>query len=274
MADSTNAQDIPTGTFQLVGGYTDGDYAWSEADWKLHGDSVHVRICAVTIDMSAQVADIERGALTPADGAEFVRQKLARQEHPSLYFSESQLGAVQAALSGAGLSPYYGFSIWRANWDGVADLNGFGIAHQYQHPPYTGGHYDLSVAADYWPGVDPPLVPVVPSPQGGPVAPPPSSDSGGLSVFERDFLYTQISKLAQAAHVAIDTPPWDAPAPAPAPPPERTYTVQHGDSLSAIALQYLHDASRWPEIYAMNRAIIGDNPDLIYSGTVLRLPLQ
>src|SRR5207245_9944229 len=37
------------------------------------------------------------------------------------------------------------------------------VAKQYQHPPASGGHYDLSVVADYWPGVDPVPPPAPPS---------------------------------------------------------------------------------------------------------------
>ncbi|HUO86768.1 MAG TPA: LysM peptidoglycan-binding domain-containing protein, partial [Thermoanaerobaculia bacterium] len=49
-------------------------------------------------------------------------------------------------------------------------------------------------------------------------------------------------------------------------------TVQSGDSLSKIAQRHLGDANRWPEIYQANRAVIGDNPDLIKPGQRLRIP--
>jgi nucleoid-associated protein YgaU len=50
-----------------------------------------------------------------------------------------------------------------------------------------------------------------------------------------------------------------------------TYVVQPGDTLSSIAGQQLGDANRWPEIFALNRAIIR-NPNLIFPGQVLTLP--
>lgn len=50
------------------------------------------------------------------------------------------------------------------------------------------------------------------------------------------------------------------------------YTVQSGDSLSKIAQRHLGDANRWPEIHQANRAVIGDNPDLIKPGQRLRIP--
>lgn len=51
-----------------------------------------------------------------------------------------------------------------------------------------------------------------------------------------------------------------------------SYTVQSGDSLSKIAKHHLGDAQRWHEIYEMNRAAIGDNPDMIHPGLELTLP--
>ena len=50
----------------------------------------------------------------------------------------------------------------------------------------------------------------------------------------------------------------------------RTYTVQSGDTLSGIAQQQLGDASRWPEIFLLNRSI--RHPDRISPGHVLTLP--
>ena len=48
-------------------------------------------------------------------------------------------------------------------------------------------------------------------------------------------------------------------------------TVNKGDSLSKIAQRYLGDASRWPEIYELNKGQI-KNPDLIHPGQVFKLP--
>ena len=52
----------------------------------------------------------------------------------------------------------------------------------------------------------------------------------------------------------------------------KTYTVDSGDNLSAIAKQELGDANRWREIYDLNKDVIGDNPDLIQPGMELKLP--
>lgn len=52
----------------------------------------------------------------------------------------------------------------------------------------------------------------------------------------------------------------------------QSYTVVKGDSLSKIAKQVYGKASLWPKIYEANRDHIKD-PDLIYPGQVLRLPV-
>ena len=54
--------------------------------------------------------------------------------------------------------------------------------------------------------------------------------------------------------------------------PMKTYTVDSGDNLSAIAKQELGDANRWREIYELNKDVIGNNPDLIQPGMELKLP--
>ena len=51
-------------------------------------------------------------------------------------------------------------------------------------------------------------------------------------------------------------------------------TVHAGDSLWSIADQRLGAGDRWPEIYALNRAVIGADPDLIQPAQRLRMPVD
>ena len=50
------------------------------------------------------------------------------------------------------------------------------------------------------------------------------------------------------------------------------YTVREGDSLYKIADKYYINSALWRIIYDENKEIIGDNPDLIFPGQVLKLP--
>lgn len=52
-------------------------------------------------------------------------------------------------------------------------------------------------------------------------------------------------------------------------PAHTTYVIKSGDSLSKIGKIL---GKNWHDIYAANKAIIGDNPDLIKVGQVLSIP--
>jgi len=52
----------------------------------------------------------------------------------------------------------------------------------------------------------------------------------------------------------------------------RTHTVAQGDTLWRISARLLGNGSRWREIYTLNQAIIGKNPNIIRAGQVLRMP--
>ncbi|WP_081790394.1 LysM peptidoglycan-binding domain-containing protein [Nocardioides sp. URHA0032] len=56
--------------------------------------------------------------------------------------------------------------------------------------------------------------------------------------------------------------------------PAPVVTVRRGDSLWSIADEHLGTGDRWPEIYALNRAVVGADPDLIQPAQRLRIPLR
>ena len=58
----------------------------------------------------------------------------------------------------------------------------------------------------------------------------------------------------------------------PAAKPTATYTVKGGDTLSQIAQATLGSSGRWPELYELNKGVIGSNPNVIRAGMVLTLP--
>ncbi|GAA2751142.1 MULTISPECIES: transglycosylase family protein [Kitasatospora] len=55
-----------------------------------------------------------------------------------------------------------------------------------------------------------------------------------------------------------------------APASGTAYTVREGDTLSGIAADQ-HLAGGWEQLYQANRAVVGDNPDLILPGQTLAL---
>jgi hypothetical protein len=67
------------------------------------------------------------------------------------------------------------------------------------------------------------------------------------------------------------SPPAPSP-PAPSPPAPTLYTVVPGDYLYKIANDLCGDPSKWKDIYAVNRAKIGPDPNLILPGQVLTIP--
>ena len=56
---------------------------------------------------------------------------------------------------------------------------------------------------------------------------------------------------------------------------EALYTVQPSDEVGGlleIARRLYGDSSRWPEIYDINQAVIGNNPNVIHKGQQLTIP--
>jgi|SRR5579859_3365651 len=187
MYDSVTAADIPR-TARMVAGYVDGIYAWTAQDWAYHGAAVKVRITIGSGTLDADVADVETGDFTPATGAAWLRRKVNRDGFGVLYFSRSLFATVAAAVHAQGIKDNQ-WAAWIADWTGVAHNLPNTLATQYDHPPHSGGHYDLSLVGDYWQGVDPlpapaptpappaptppPPAPAPPPPAPGPIPPPP-----------------------------------------------------------------------------------------------------
>lgn len=121
-----------------------------------------------------------------------------------------------------------------------------------------------------------------------------ASDTAGKSgvwlVLQDDrnlVLYEEGNNGVWSSRTVTDTPPAPAPeaepepapaqtiteaaAPPPPPPPPapRTYTVESGDSLWAIAERFYGDGNRYGEIASANGIA---NPDLINVGQVLTIP--
>ena len=59
-----------------------------------------------------------------------------------------------------------------------------------------------------------------------------------------------------------------------APKIKTEHTVSAGETLGALALKYYGSAvkDKWMKIYEANKAVIGDNPNVIKPGQVLKIP--
>ncbi|MER8103800.1 transglycosylase family protein [Kitasatospora sp. NPDC094016] len=193
--------------------------------------------------------------------------------------------AAQAAPPGRGpgTDPGGGYDGGRYDWEGVAACESGGNWHVNTGNGYFGG---LQFDTPTW------------------------RENGGLAYAPRPDLASREEQIAVAQHLAgrrglspwpacgaratrgherergaALPPPPPAPAPSPSPAPSADsssdragveagdggWTVREGDTLGDVA-ETLRVPGGWPALYALNRAAIGDDPDLILPGTVLRLP--
>lgn len=76
----------------------------------------------------------------------------------------------------------------------------------------------------------------------------------------------------KASIVKVVQPP--KPKPKPPAPAVRSYRVVPGDCLWNIAAAHLGNGARWPEIYNMNKAVVGGNPNLIFPGQLFQIPAR
>lgn len=157
--DAVNPGNIPGNTAGVCG-YIDGLYRWSAADWARFPHAVKVRIAISAATNDGHVLDCEWGDATPAQCPGWVSKRRAAGVDPSVYCTTSNWPAVRAAFAAAGVAePHY----WVAAYPGNGpNLYPGAVAHQW-----WGGMtapFDLSIVADYWPGVDPAPVPPKPVP--------------------------------------------------------------------------------------------------------------
>lgn len=154
MYDSTRPDDIPRDA-EMVAYYVDGRYAWPQAWIDLFPASVKVSISAVGT-RTAHVGDVEVGCIWPPENAvDWVLRARLDGYDPTIYVNErNDWEPTRRAFLAADVpEPHW----WVANYDGSPSIPAGAVAKQFAHPPMLENrHYDLSVVADYWPGVDNP----------------------------------------------------------------------------------------------------------------------
>ena len=156
MYDSTTASDIPA-TAEMVGGYVDGLYRWTDADWALFPSAVKIRIAVSAATNDGHVLDCENGDATPPQcpGWIVMRQQ-AGLARPTIYCNRSSRPQVEQAC--AGLQ----YDLWIATLDGIEEMQPGAVATQWQGEAQSGQHYDLSIVSDLWyPAVAPTTLPTI-----------------------------------------------------------------------------------------------------------------
>jgi hypothetical protein len=158
MYDATNrlVKNIPLDA-QVVGGYIDGAFAWSAADWARFPRATKVRIAVFESTDDGHAGDSEPGNMTPAGLVRWVVRRRAAGVDPTGYCSTGSFvvngteygwAACKAAFAAARVpEPHW----WVAAYPGGGQVIPAGaIAHQFE----DAGIYDRTIASDYWPGVD------------------------------------------------------------------------------------------------------------------------
>lgn len=155
MLDALNPNNIPLPLplgATMVAGYIDLNDAWPASAW----DRFHtVGITVVYIARSAStdagdVLDVETGLAKPAEAPQWVvKRRSAGYPNPIVYCSMSIWAAVIAQFN---LQQVPQPDYWVAAYPGIGPVIPVGaIGHQYERSR----PYDVSVMADYIPGVDP-----------------------------------------------------------------------------------------------------------------------
>src|SRR5215469_9683972 len=108
-------------------GYIDGPVSEWPASGFTHLRSLGVRAVEITVTgaESADVADVEKGDLSPAAGAAWAAREHEAGRFPCLYVNRSNKPAVLSECGSHGLSPGRDFALWVATLDGgFTDIGG------------------------------------------------------------------------------------------------------------------------------------------------------
>lgn len=168
MYDAVNALNIHavTKTPALVGGYVNGRYAWSAADWALFPAAIKLRFDVTgTAPLASDILDVEPGnlgtpaiteATTPAQVEQIWADLCARAKSWVATRHAHNLGSTcyvqasrknQLATTLAGLPVVFHMADWGLTEAAAVTLiRGAEVAVQFQNTP----GYDVSVVSDAW----------------------------------------------------------------------------------------------------------------------------
>lgn len=137
----------------MVAGYIDRIKLapWTAADWAMFPDARKVTIVKKASTRDGHVLDVEPGDATPEQAPGWAAQR--RRDgfaYPTIYCNRSTWPKVKQAFAAQNVAPPL---YWIATATGRAEIPDGAIAAQYLLDVAPG--IDISVVADYWPGVDP-----------------------------------------------------------------------------------------------------------------------
>jgi hypothetical protein len=150
MFDSTTPHAIPANA-EMVAGYVDGAYRWTDADWARFPHAQQVRITVTADHSRGNCLDVESGDATPSQAPGWIRARhAAGVNYVTIYCNRSTLAAVDKACQG--LSYYR----WIATLDGTLHIPGFTpletpAAVQFANSRMAGANVDVSLVwEDKW----------------------------------------------------------------------------------------------------------------------------
>jgi hypothetical protein len=144
MYDSVTPTAIPSDA-EVVAGYVDGLYRWSQSDWDRFPTAVKVTI-AVFANDDADVLDVETGDATPQQAPDWIRRQIVRGVSvPTIYCNMSVIDQVRAACVGLP------FNWWAAHYTYVEHLEPGSVATQWTDHGPQGRNVDISLCATQWP---------------------------------------------------------------------------------------------------------------------------
>lgn len=144
--DAVTATNIPARLAQMVAGYDDGAYAWSQADWDLFPGVPHLHI-SVRANPASPCFDSETGNASPADVAKALFERNRNGLRSVVYCNTSSYPSQAQVFASAGV-PRLAWDWWAANYSDGDVIPDQAIGVQYQ-----GGitnPYDLSVMSEAW----------------------------------------------------------------------------------------------------------------------------
>lgn len=157
MFDGIDPATVPAGA-RLYAGYVNGSWQSYAPLAAKFPNALHVSI-AVNVSATARVLDVETGDATPAQAPGWVEDmRRGGNPYPVVYCNTSTWPAVRAEFAAQHVAePLYWLAEYVEDPRDVPALPSGAVALQY----YDFGGYDISIVADYWPGLDP--APVAPT---------------------------------------------------------------------------------------------------------------